>query len=92
MREKGSNITVSSFNPGFMADTNFSGGTGKERAEQIRKMMPERYSTLEQSSAAMAALITDSACTDKGGLYYDRSINSAKSSELSYSADIEEEL
>ena len=86
----GSTVTVNAFNPGFMADTNFSKGNGKAREETIKTTMPERYSTLEKSSDALAALVTTEVQTS--GEYYDRSVNTAKSSELSYNRENQEEL
>lgn len=87
LREKGSHITVNSFNPGFMADTNFSKGSGKARELVIKTTMPDRYATLPASSDALAELVVSDAFAAVSGQYFDRSTNTAKSSELSYSAE-----
>ena len=87
LKEMDSSITVNAFNPGFMGDTNFSGGTGASRAETIRTTMPERYSTLARSSDALAKLATEEEFAVFSGRYFDRSTNAAFSSELSYSRE-----
>ena len=75
-----------------MSATNFSGGTGAGRDEQIRTTMPERYGTLEDSSNALAQLATDPAFDNITNEYFDRSTNTKASSELSYNRANEDEL
>ena len=92
-RTEGKAITVNSFNPGYMAGTNFSGGGGgKGRELMIKATMPDRYSTVEQSSDALAELVTGDAYAKISNEYFDRSTNTAKSSELSYDKANEKEL
>ena len=87
LQEADRHITVNSFNPGFMADTNFSKGGGKAREIMVKTTAPNRYSTLKASSDALAELITDDKFKNFSGEYFDRSTNTAKSSELSYSRE-----
>lgn len=84
LKESGSQVTVNSFNPGYMADTNFSKGGSKAQELMIKTTMPNRYSTLERSSDALATLITGDSYKHFSGVYFDRSVSTAKSSELSY--------
>ena len=93
LKEKGSTATVNSFNPGYMAATNFSGGhMDKARALVVKTTMPERYGELETSSAALAQIATEDRFSEVSGAYFDRSTNIKESSELSYSGDNAEEL
>ena len=92
LRENGSRITVNAFNPGFMASTNFSKGGGKARELMVKATMPDRFGTLADSSDALAAILTQEEYGKASGEYFDRSTNTAKSSELSYSKENAEEL
>ena len=93
LKEQGSSITVNSFNPGFMAATNFSGGhADKARSLVVKTTMPERYGELETSSEALAQIATDNQFERISGKYFDRSTNIKDSSELSYNKDNREEL
>jgi len=92
LRGAGSHITVNAFNPGFMADTNFSKGGGKAREFMVKTAMPERFGKLETSSDALAALATGEEYGSVSGAYFDRSTRTAKSSALSYDRDNAEEL
>lgn len=92
LKEEGSTLTINSFNPGFMADTNFSNGTAKAREEQVKASMPDRYSTLAESSEALASLAISPEFETVSGQYFDRSTKAAKSSELSYNDDNAAEL
>ena len=89
---EGRNLRVNSFNPGFMADTNFSKGGGKMREMAIKTAMPERYGTLETSSDALSLLVTGESFGAVGGEYFDRSTSTAASSELSYDRNNATEL
>lgn len=61
LKKQGSSISVNSFNPGFMAATNFSGGhTDKARALVVKTTMPDRYGELGTSSDALAQIAVDS--------------------------------
>ena len=85
LKEQGSSVTVNSFNPGFMAATNFSGGhMDKARALMVKVTMPDRYGDLETSSDALARISTDPQFGGVSGLYYDRSTDTRDSSDLSY--------
>ena len=77
-------INANSFNPGFMADTNFSKGSGKLRELAVKTTMPERYGKLDTSAAALARIVTEDRFSTVSGAYFDRSTNTAKSSDLSY--------
>lgn len=93
LRKQGSSVTVNSFNPGFMAATNFSGGhADKTRALAVKTMMPNRYGELHSSSDALAQIATGEQFAEISGTYYDRSIQTKNSSELSYSIENREEL
>ena len=91
--EEGLGKTANSFNPGFMAETNFSGGrTDEERIQVVKTTMPERYAELEPSSSALAEVATSDAYAENNGLYYDRSVSTTASSDLSYNEENEKEL
>ena len=93
LREKGSHITVSALNPGFMGETNLAGGNmTKERIEQVKQTMPDRFGELSVSAQAAADILTDERYLSTEALYYDRSTNVAKSSPLSYSMENAREL
>ena len=77
-------FVANSFNPGFMADTNFSQGNGKARELMVKLTAPDRYSTLAQSSTALAEVATSPALADVTDQYFDRSTNTIRSSALSY--------
>lgn len=92
LRGEGSKVTVNSFNPGFMADTNFSHGHGKEREAMVKVTMPNRYGTLAASSDALASLVTSEEVAGRSGEYFDRSTKAVRSSDLSYSKENAQEL
>ena len=93
LKGQGSSVTVNSFNPGFMAATNFSGGhMDKARALVVKTTMPDRYGDLETSSDALARIAIDPQFGGVSGLYYDRSTNTKGSSDLSYVKENQEEL
>ena len=93
LKEKGLTATVNSFNPGYMAATNFSGGhMDKARALVVKTTMPERYGELETSSDALVQIATEDRFSKVSGAYFDRSTNIKESSELSYSRNNAEEL
>ena len=92
LREDGRRITANSFNPGFMADTNFSKGGGKAREFMVKTTMPDRFGKLETSSDALAQLVTDESFGNISGEYFDRSTNTKRSSELSYNSENAAEL
>ena len=93
LKEQGSSVSVNSFNPGFMAATNFSGGhTDKARALVVKTTMPDRYGELETSSDALAQIAAKPEFAGISGAYFDRSTNTKDSSELSYNKDNRDEL
>ena len=93
LKGKGSTATVNSFNPGYMAATNFSGGNmDKGRTLVVKTTMPDRYGELETSSYALAQIATEDRFSKVSGAYFDRSTSIKESSELSYSRDNAEEL
>ncbi len=93
LKADGSGITVNSFNPGFMAATNFAGGrAGKKRELHVRFSMPERYGKLKNSSDALAKIAARAEFDGVTGEYFDRSTKTTRSSELSYNAENSEEL
>ena len=93
LKEQCSSVSVNSFNPGFMAATNFSGGhTDKARALVVKATMPDRYGELETSSDALAQIATGSQFDGVSGQYFDRSIRTKASSDLSYSKENRDEL
>ena len=93
LKEQGASVTVNSFNPGFMAATNFSGGhADKARALMVKTTMPDRYGDLEKSSDALALIATEERFAETSGEYFDRSTNTKNSSPLSYDKENREEL
>lgn len=93
LRAEGSTVTVNAFNPGFMADTNLAGGNiPPERAEFIRTKMPERFGVLSVSADAAADILSKEEYGNMTGKYFDRSTNTAGSSELSYNETNAKEL
>lgn len=82
LKDSGSKIKVNAFNPGFMV-TNFM-PVSKESILFVKTNMPDRFGDLENSSSAYAQLVTEEGLVSGTGLYYDRSINPKKSSDLSY--------
>ena len=93
LKEQELNVTVNSFNPGFMAATNFSGGHADTvRALAVKTTMPDRYGELGSSSDALAQIAADSRFFQTSGVYFDRSTNIKRSSNLSYSKEYREEL
>lgn len=92
-KKNGDGITVNSFNPGFMATTNFSGGhADKARALVVKTTMPDRYGELEKSSEALFRTATDEQFSNISGKYFDRSTNIKESSALSYVKENRDEL
>lgn len=93
LRKRDSTIRVNCFNPGYMADTNFSGGhSNSAHTLMVKKTMPQSYSTLEDSSKALTQLVTDQGLTKVSSAYYDRSYGIGKSSELSHNPEVQNEL
>lgn len=93
LRVKGSRITVSALNPGFMGDTNLSRGhMTKERIEEVKRTMPDRYGELAVSAQAAADILTDPEYVSAKARYYDRSTTPQKSSALSYNEENAGEL
>ena len=90
---KGRHITVSALNPGFMGETNLAGGNmTKERIEQVKQTMPDRFGELSVSAQAATDILTDDRYLSSEAVYYDRSTEAAKSSPLSYSVENAREL
>lgn len=54
--------------------------------------MPHRFGDLERSSDALAELVVNDALAVTSANYYDRSVNTCKSSELSYKESNAREL
>ena len=93
LKERDSSVTANSFNPGFMAATNFSGGhADKVRALAVKTAMPDRYGELETSSDALSRIAVDSQFDGVSGQYFDRSTITKASSELSYHQENRDEL
>ena len=92
LAKEGRDVTANAFNPGFMADTNFSKGGGKLRELAVKSTMPDRYGTLATSSDALAQLVADECFSTTSGAYFDRSTRTTRSSELSYNAQNAAEL
>ncbi len=93
LKMKGSHITVSALNPGFMADTNLSQGKiTKERIEEVKRTMPERYGELSVSAQATADILIKKEYEVSEARYYNRSTIPDKSSDLSYNEEHAKEL
>ena len=58
----------------------------------VKHAMADRYGDLEKSSDALAALVTEAEYGAYSGEYFDRSVNTARSSELSYNEENAAEL
>ena len=84
---------INAFTPGFIPETGLSGG--RIVPPQIIKMIadnhPERMGDLEKSSQALCDIITMKTLTNNGD-YFDRSIKTIKTSELSYNEINSKEL
>lgn len=90
LKATGYNVYVNAFNPGLM-ETNFMPLT-KESVLFVKTTMPHRLGDLQKSSTALAKLVTSKDLVQESGLYYDRSIKTVRSSELSYNEDFAKEL
>ena len=91
LKEEGRSITVNTFNPGFMSETNFSSG-GMMSEIFVKRTMPERYGTLEVSSDVLASLLTSEEYEGISDQYFDRDNGPVRSSDLSYDKDHAKEL
>ena len=82
-------VLVNAFNPGMMR-TNLM--DIKDSAyEFVKNNMPNRLGDLDKSSSAFASLITCDSLSVSGS-YFDRSVNTLKTSDLSYNQENREEL
>lgn len=90
LKSNGCHICVNAFNPGLM-ETNFMPLT-KASILFVKTTMPNRLGDLEKSSTALAELVTSGELVRESGLYYDRSINPIRSSDLSYHEAYAKEL
>ena len=86
----GKKLYVNAFNPGLMK-TNFMPLT-KASMLFVKTAMPHRFGDLEKSSSALAELVLSKQLITKSGQYYDRSIHTCPSSELSYNVENAGEL
>ena len=76
-----------------MGETNLAGGNmTKERIEQVKQTMPDRFGELSVSAQAAADILTEDRYLSSAALYYDRSTNTARSSLLSYVEENAKEL
>ena len=82
-------ILVNAFNPGMMK-TNFM-KVNRVSTNMVKHTMPDRLGDLKTSSDAYAELII-SEDLSKSGCYFDRSVNTKKSSDLSYNTYNSNEL
>lgn len=82
LTKENSGIRVNAFNPGFM-ETNFA-PVSNARSAMVKATMPHRFGDLEKSSDALAELVVNDTLAASSANYYDRSINTCPSSELSY--------
>ena len=84
LKKLGSKITVNAFNPGMMK-TNFAGRPQNVAQTAFVKMtMPDRIGDLNKSSTALASVATKDEFATISGKYFDRSVNTKNSSDLSY--------
>lgn len=86
----GGGIRVNAFNPGFM-QTNFA-PVNKIQSALVKKTMPHRFGDLEKSSDALAELVANDTLAVSSANYYDRSVGTCPSSELSYNESNAREL
>ena len=86
---KKTDILVNAFNPGMMK-TNFM-KVNKISTEFVKRTMPNRLGDLKISSDAYADLIISKELS-KSGCYFDRSVNTENSSDLSYNSYNSREL
>lgn len=90
LEQKNSGIRVNAFNPGMM-QTNFA-KVSKMQAAMVKHTMPKRFGDLEKSSDALSELVVNDTLAISSANYYDRSINTCESSELSYNESNAREL
>ena len=90
VEKSGKRLYVNAFNPGLMK-TNFMPLT-KASMMFVKTAMPHRFGDLEKSSSALAELVLSDNKVTRSGQYYDRSINTCSSSELSYNKENAAEL
>ena len=91
-KNKDKKLFINAFNPGFMPETGLSGGKmTPERIKFVKDNLPDRVGDLEKSSQALCDLITMENFKANGE-FFDRSINSIKTSELSYNEKNAKEL
>ena len=91
LKEQKNTVTVNAFNPGLMK-THLMPGTDESIYNFIKTNMPERYGDLENSSSALAELISSNDIIYTSGHFYDRSIRPCYTSALSYNKENAEEL
>lgn len=91
LQESGSKVTVNAFNPGLMTDTNFAPDKSRFTKEMLAAVS-NRIGSLENSSKALAALMTEAEYKNATGQYFDRSTEAASSSPLSYNKENAAEL
>ena len=85
-------LLINAFNPGFMPETNLSGGKiTPERIKFVHENMPDRVGDLDKSSQALCDLITMEDFKENGK-FFDRSTKFVKTSELSYNEKNAKEL
>ena len=85
-------LLVNAFNPGFMPETNLSGGKiTPERIKFVKENFPDTVGDLDKSSQALCDLITMEDFNENGK-YFDRSSKFIKTSELSYNENNAKEL
>ena len=85
-------LLINAFNPGFMPETNLSGGNmTPERIKFVKENMPDSVGDLDKSSQALCDLITMENFKENGK-FFDRSTKFIKTSELSYNEKNAKEL
>ena len=85
-------LLINAFNPGFMPETNLSGGKmTPEHIKFVNENMPDRVGDLDKSSQALWDLINMEDFKENGK-FFDRSTKFIKTSELSYNEKNVKEL
>lgn len=87
----GSTIAVNAFNPGLMTDTNFAPDKSRFTPEFLARVS-DRLGSLEKSSTALAAIMTEPNFAGITGKYFDRGTTQTESSPLSYNEENAREL
>lgn len=93
LKAAGSSITINAFNPGLMHTTGLMPDKSQFNDEFLATIKAMgRLGNLEENAKTVHLLLTDDVVAGQSGNYYDRSTEPAKSSDLSYVEEYQQEL